>query len=143
MASVAELTTYEALRLVLQHEEPTCIETLKREMERARMRAEDIRTHAATQALDDIWALMQNVAADLRGAQQETLAIIDNDTSSSRAVLSTALRRANNAMVDTYRNLMPNEEDDDDMEVASESEEDDDDYGVHCAPVTQTGNFVK
>eukprot|EP00974_Lingulodinium_polyedra_P024197 2344542-Lingulodinium_polyedra.AAC.1 len=61
---------------------------------------------------------MQNVAADLRGAQQETLAIIDVDTSSSRAVLSTALRRANNAMVDAYRNLVPHGEDEDEMEAA-------------------------
>ena len=133
MTSVVEITTYEALRLVLQHEEPTCVEALKREMERARMQAEDIRAHAGTwnsTTQDNIRALMQNVAADIRDAQQETFAIIN--TSPSRADLSTALRRANNAMVDTYRNLMPNEEDDDDMEVASESEEAVDDDDLHC-----------
>ena len=42
MVSVAKLTAYEALRAVLQHEEPTYIDTLKRDMERARMRAEDV-----------------------------------------------------------------------------------------------------
>ena len=77
---------------------------------------------------------MQNVAADIRGAQQETFAIINNDTSSSRADLSTALRRANNAMVDTYHNLVPHGEDDDEMEVASEYEEEDHDHADdwHC-----------
>ena len=41
------------------------------------------------------------------------LAIIDVDTSSSYAVLGTALRRANNAMVGAYRNLVPHGEDED------------------------------
>ena len=143
MVSVAKLTAYEALRAVLQHEEPTCIETLKRDMERARMRAEDIRAHAGTwnsATQDNIWALMQNVAADHRGAQQETLAIIDVDTSSSRAVLSTAFRRANNAMVDAYRNLVPHGEDEDEMEAASESEEEDHDPAddLQCVPCHPT-----
>ena len=55
MVSAAQVATYEALRAVLQHEEPAYIETLKRDVERARMEAEDIR------------------AAALRGAQREAL----------------------------------------------------------------------
>ena len=55
MVSAAQVATYEALRAVLQHEEPAYIETLKRDVERARMEAEDIR------------------AAALRGAQRGAL----------------------------------------------------------------------
>ena len=115
MVPATQVAAYDALRAVLQHEEPAYIETLKRDMERARMQAEDIRSYAG------------EVAADLRGAQQEMLAIIDADPPPSRAVLSTALRRANNAMADAYR--APGEED----EVSTttgESEEEDDD--LHC-----------
>ena len=56
MVPATQVAAYDALRAVLQHEEPAYIETLKRDMERARMQAEDIRSHAAV---------------DLRGAQQE------------------------------------------------------------------------
>ena len=122
MVPATQVAAYDALRAVLQHEEPAYIETLKRDMERARMQAEDIRSYAG------------EVAVDLRGAQQEMLAIIDADPPPSRAVLSTALRRANNAMVDAYRNLVPHGEDEDEMEAASESEEEDHDPAddLHC-----------
>ena len=122
MVSVTNVATYEALRTALHHEELTYIETLKRDVERARMQAEDMRAYAGA------------VAADLRGAQQEMIAIIDADPLPSRAVLSTALRRANNAMVDAYRNLVPHGEDEDMMGAASESEEEDHDPAddLHC-----------
>ena len=47
MVGGTHVATYEALRAVLQHEEPAYIETLKRDMERARMEAEDIRVYAS------------------------------------------------------------------------------------------------
>ena len=122
MVSVANVATYEALRTALHHEELTYIETLKRDVERARMQAEDIRSYAG------------DVAADLRGAQQEMIAIIDADPPPSRAVLSTALRRANNAMVDANRDLAPDEEDEDEMEttVGESEEEEEEEDDLHC-----------
>ena len=87
------MATYQALSAVLRHEEPKYIETLKRDMERARMQAEDMR------------ALMENVALDLRGAQQEAMAVLDLGASSSRADLRRALCRANNAMAQAYLDL--------------------------------------
>ena len=87
------MATYEALSAVLRHEEPKYIETLKRDMERARMQAEDMR------------ALMENVALDLRGAQQEAMAVLDLGASSSRADLRRALCRANNAMAQASLDL--------------------------------------
>ena len=50
MVGATQVATYEALRAVLQHEEPAYIETLKRDMERARMEVEDIRAAALRDA---------------------------------------------------------------------------------------------
>ena len=50
MVGATQVATYEALRAVLQHEEPAYIETLKRDMEHARMEAEDIRVYASVVA---------------------------------------------------------------------------------------------
>ena len=87
------MAAYQALHAVLRHEEPAYIETLKQDMERARMQAEDMR------------ALMENVAGDLRGAQQEAMAVLDLGASSSRADLRRALCHANNAMAQAYQDL--------------------------------------
>ena len=54
---------------------------------------------------EDTRALMDNVARDLRGAQQEAMAILDLGASSSRADLRSALCRANNAMAQAYLDL--------------------------------------
>ena len=87
------MAVYQALNAVLRHEEPAYIESLKQDMERARMQAEDM------------LVLMDNVAVDLRGAQQEAMAVLDLGASSSRADLRRALCRANNAMAQAYLDL--------------------------------------
>ena len=92
------MAVYQALHAVLRHEESAYIEALKQDLERARMRAEDARV------------LMENVAGDLRGAQQEAMAVLDIGASSSRAVLRRALCHANNAMAQPYLDLEQYEE---------------------------------
>ena len=87
------MAVYQDLNAVLRHEEPEYIETLKRDMERARMQAEDM------------LVLMDNVAVDLRGAQQEAMTVLDLGGSSSRADLRRALCHANNAMAQAYQDL--------------------------------------
>ena len=126
MVSVAKFTAYEALHAVLQHEEPAYIETLKRDMERARMQAEDFRGHVHAHA-GEMWRTTLNVAEDLRNEQQRALDIID-DRSASRAVIRTALVRVNNAMVDAYSNLVPYAEEDSDDDMPEEDSDDD----LHC-----------
>ena len=96
MVSAAQVATYEALRAVLQHEEPAYIETLKRDVERARMEAEDIRAAALRGAqrealtnvadpLDELWELVHTTAGESEDEQEAFCVLCGSEDGNDRS----------------------------------------------------------